>query len=157
MSHVVATLPVGEATPRPRRIDRWEWWGRALVLPYLLVFAIFVLYPVGYGLWLARHPQSYERLFDDPIFLRTAINTIVFIVVAINLKMVVAMVLSGFFVQNRGNDVAERYILHNAIESYRAALAYQEHCTAIGHEPLTEEEFARIKANRDALKARFGD
>jgi Family of unknown function (DUF5677) len=63
----------------------------------------------------------------------------------------------GFFVQNRGNDVAERYILHNAIESYRAALAYQEHCTAIGHEPLTEEEFARIKANRDALKARFGD
>ena len=63
----------------------------------------------------------------------------------------------GFFVQNHGNDVAERYILHNAIESYRAALAYQEHCTAIGHEPLTEEEFARIKANRDALKARFGD
>ena len=101
MSHVVATLPVGEATPRPRRIDRWEWWGRALVLPYLLVFAIFVLYPVGYGLWLARHPASYERLFDDPIFLRTAINTIVFIVVAINLKMLVAMVLSGFFVQNR--------------------------------------------------------
>jgi len=101
MSHVVATLPVGEATPRPRRIDRWEWWGRALVVPYLLVFAIFVLYPVGYGLWLARHPASYERLFDDPIFLRTAINTIVFIVVAINLKMLVAMVLSGFFVQNR--------------------------------------------------------
>jgi len=101
MSHVVATLPVGEATPRPRGINRWEWWGRALVLPYLLVFAIFVLYPVGYGLWLARHPDSYQRLFDDPIFLRTAINTIVFIVVAINLKMVVAMVLSGFFVQNR--------------------------------------------------------
>ena len=101
MSHVVATLPVGEATPRPRRIDRWEWWGRALVLPYLLVFAIFVLYPVGYGLWLARHPQSYERLFDDPIFLRTAINTIVFIVVAINLKMLIALVLSGFFIQSR--------------------------------------------------------
>ncbi|TMH03279.1 MAG: sugar ABC transporter permease [Betaproteobacteria bacterium] len=101
MNHVVATLPVGEATPHPRRIDRWEWWGRALVLPYVLVFAIFVLYPVGYGLWLARHPASYERLFDDPIFLRTAINTIVFIVVAINLKMLVAMVLSGFFVQNR--------------------------------------------------------
>jgi hypothetical protein len=63
----------------------------------------------------------------------------------------------GFFVRNHGNDVAERYILHNAIESYRAALAYQEHCTAISHEPLTKEEFARIKANRDALKARFGD
>jgi ABC-type sugar transport system permease subunit len=29
------------------------------VLPYLLVFVVFVLYPVGYGLWLARDPDSY--------------------------------------------------------------------------------------------------
>ena len=42
-----------------------------LVVPYLLVFVVFVLYPVGYGLWLARHPQSYVKLFDDPIFFRT--------------------------------------------------------------------------------------
>jgi len=82
-------------------VSRWEWWGRALVLPYLLVFVVFVLYPVGYGLWLARHPQSYVQLFDDPIFFRTAINTVIFLVVAINIKMVVAMVLSGFFVQSR--------------------------------------------------------
>ena len=100
MSHVLSAPAVGEVPPR-RSTNRWEWWGRALVLPYLLVFAIFVLYPVGYGLWLARHPDSYQRLFDDPIFLRTAINTIVFIVVAINLKMLIAMVLSGFFVQTR--------------------------------------------------------
>jgi multiple sugar transport system permease protein len=97
----VATLPVGEAAPRRRGVNRWELWGRMLVLPYVLVFAVFVLYPVCYGLWLARHPASYERLFDDPVFLRTAINTIVFIVVAINLKMLVAMVLSGFFIQKR--------------------------------------------------------
>ena len=50
-----------------------------------------MLYPVGYGLWLARHPASYVKLFDDPIFFRTAINTLVFLVVAINLKMVVAL------------------------------------------------------------------
>src|SRR5262249_34925573 len=103
MSHVLsATTPaVGEAAPRRRTANRWEWWGRALVLPYLLVFAVFVLYPVGYGLWLARPPESYQRLFDDPIFLRTAINTVVFIVVAINLKMLIALLLSGFFVQAR--------------------------------------------------------
>ena len=65
------------------------------------MFLVFVLYPVGYGLWLARHPSSYVQLFDDPIFLRTAINTVIFMVVAINLKMVVALVLSGFFVQKR--------------------------------------------------------
>ena len=101
MSHVLsATHAVGAAAQR-RSANRWEWWGRALVLPYLLVFAVFVLYPVGYGLWLARHPQSYQHLFEDPIFLRTVINTIVFIVVAINLKMLIALLLSGFFVQAR--------------------------------------------------------
>ena len=87
-------------TPR-RPPDRWQFWGRMLVLPYILVFLIFVLYPVGYGLWLARHPQSYVKLFEDPIFFRTVINTVVFLVVAINVKMVIALVLSGFFVQQR--------------------------------------------------------
>jgi multiple sugar transport system permease protein len=72
-----------------------------LVLPYLVVFVVFVLYPVGYGLWLARDPDSYRRLAADPIFFRTAVNTVVFLLVAINLKMVVALGLSGFFVQGR--------------------------------------------------------
>lgn len=87
--------------PAPRAPDRWQFWGRMLVLPYVLVFLIFVLYPVGYGLWLARHPQSYVRLFADPIFFRTVINTLVFVIVGINVKMVIALVLSGFFVQQR--------------------------------------------------------
>ena len=89
------------SAPAARPLSPWAFWGRVLVLPYLAVFLVFVLYPVGYGLWLARHPSSYERLFEDPIFLRTAINTVIFIVVAINLKMVVALALSGFFVQKR--------------------------------------------------------
>jgi multiple sugar transport system permease protein len=82
-------------------LTSWERWGRLMVLPYLVVFGVFVLFPVGYGLWLARHPESYVKLFDDPIFFRTAINTIVFLVVAINVKMIVALGLSGFFVQSR--------------------------------------------------------
>jgi multiple sugar transport system permease protein len=87
---------------RPRKpLGTWQLWGRLLVLPYLAVFAVFVLYPVCYGLWLARHPDSYVKLFDDPIFLRTAVNTVVFLVVAINLKMLVALGLSGFFVHER--------------------------------------------------------
>lgn len=72
-----------------------------MVVPYILVFLIFVLYPVCYGLWLARHPASYVALFDDPIFFRSAVNTFVFLMVAINLKMVVALALSGFFVMER--------------------------------------------------------
>ncbi|MDE2297252.1 MAG: sugar ABC transporter permease, partial [Burkholderiales bacterium] len=44
---------------------------------------------------------SYVRLFADPIFFRTVINTLVFVIVGINVKMVIALVLSGFFVQQR--------------------------------------------------------
>ncbi len=100
-----ATIATPGATSRPvSRVSRttsWEFWGRLLVVPYLVVFVVFVLYPVGYGLWLARSPASYEKLFDDPIFFRTVINTIIFLVVAVNLKMIVALGLSGFFVQSR--------------------------------------------------------
>jgi multiple sugar transport system permease protein len=86
---------------RAQGAGRWEWWGRILVIPYLIVFLVFVMYPVCYGLWLARHPESYVKLFDDPIFFRTAVNTLVFLVVAINVKMAVALFLSGFFVHGR--------------------------------------------------------
>jgi multiple sugar transport system permease protein len=91
----------GVAAPARKALSPWQFWGRAFVLPYLLVFVVLVLYPVGYGLWLARHPASYEKLFEDPIFFRSLVNTIVFLVVAINLKMLVALGLSGFFVQAR--------------------------------------------------------
>jgi multiple sugar transport system permease protein len=100
MSTTTMAAPTGAGLRKPG-VSPFVFWGRLLVVPYLLVFVVFVVYPVGYGLWLARHPQSYVKLFEDPIFFRTAINTVVFLVVAINVKMVVALVLSGFFVQTR--------------------------------------------------------
>ncbi len=72
-----------------------------MVIPYLLVFLAFVIYPVAYGLWLARHPHSYARLFADPIFLRTVVNTLIFLLVGVNIKMLIALGLSGFFVKSR--------------------------------------------------------
>jgi multiple sugar transport system permease protein len=99
MSSIASTV-TPSALPLPRS-DRWQRWGRLMVVPYLVIFLVFVLYPVCYGLWLARHPQSYVHLVEDPIFFRSVINTVLFLVVAINLKMVVALVLSGFFVQSR--------------------------------------------------------
>jgi multiple sugar transport system permease protein len=99
VSHVLAAAPAAPAVRKT--LSPWAWWGRALVVPFLLIFLIFVLYPVGYGLWLARHPASYAKLFDDPIFFRTAINTVIFVVVAVNIKMALALALSGFFVVQR--------------------------------------------------------
>ena len=90
--------------PAPRKsgnMTSWEKWGLILVIPYLLIFVVFVIYPVGYGLWLARHPESYTKLFADPIFFRTLVNTLIFVVVAVNVKMAVALFLSGFFLHTR--------------------------------------------------------
>jgi len=95
------TEPARPAGPVRRRLSPWQAWGLILLAPYVLVLLTFVLYPVGYGLWLARHPASYERLVDDPIFARSVVNTLIFLVVGINLKMLIALVLSGFFIQAR--------------------------------------------------------
>ena len=93
-----ASLPVH---PAGKSASSWQFWGRVFVVPYLLIFFVFVIYPVGYGLWLARHPDSYERLFADPIFFRTVVNTVIFVVVSVNLKMILALLLSGFFLNTR--------------------------------------------------------
>ncbi len=118
-----ATLPP-VVTPA-RTTSSWEFWGRWLVVPYLLIFLVFVLYPVCYGLWLARHPESYVKLFEDPIFFRTAVNTLVFLVVAINVKMVVALLLSGFFIQTRWwiKIVSALFILPWAVPSIPTILS----------------------------------
>jgi multiple sugar transport system permease protein len=84
-----------------RRLSSRELWGAAMLAPYVLIFAVFVLYPVSYGLWLARHPATYVALFKDPIFIRTVANTALFLAVAVNVKMVLALMLSGFFIQPR--------------------------------------------------------
>jgi multiple sugar transport system permease protein len=96
-----ATIPEPASRPPAKSLTQWELWGRLMVLPYLLIFVVFVLYPVCYGLWLARDPGNYVKLADDPIFFRTAINTVVFLVIAVNLKMMVALGLSGFFTHTR--------------------------------------------------------
>src|SRR5215468_9794619 len=99
----VAITATTQAPPAPagRAWVAAQFWGVALVAPYVLVFLVFVLYPVCYGFWIARRPESFVHLFEDPIFARSVVNTLVFLVVGINLKMVVALLLSDFFVQSR--------------------------------------------------------
>jgi multiple sugar transport system permease protein len=93
----------GIALPRSRFAFKssWQTWGAILIAPYVLVFLVFVLYPVTYGLWLARHPASYATLLDDPVFARTVVNTLIFLIIGVNLKLLLALFLSGFFVHER--------------------------------------------------------
>ena len=122
---LAAQPPDAPSRARAGGLSPWVLWGRLLVLPYLLIFLIFVLYPVGYGLWLARHPESYVKLFDDPIFFRTVVNTLVFLIVGINIKMVLALVLSGFFIRTQWwiKALAALFILPWALPSIPTILS----------------------------------
>lgn len=62
----------------------------------------------------------------------------------------------GIFISEHGEDTAERYLLHEAVESNRAAPGYQRHATRLGYEQLTAEELKDLRATEKALVARFG-
>lgn len=60
------------------------------------------------------------------------------------------------FLRSHGNEVAEKYLLHENIESYKIALLQNKHYEALGIEPVSEEKLNELKANRDDLISRFG-
>jgi len=98
----MATVAEYASSPAQRRGREPELtWGIILCIPYVAVFLLFVVYPVAYGLWLGSSPASYARIFSDPIYDRTAFNTAVFLAVAVNLKMIAALFVSGFFLNER--------------------------------------------------------
>src|SRR3984893_16563627 len=76
-------------------------WAIAFVLPYAAVFLAFAAYPVGYALWMGSQPSLYVDLIDDPLYLKTAVNTLLFAGLGVNLQMFLALLLSGFFVRPR--------------------------------------------------------
>ncbi|MCX6032067.1 MAG: DUF5677 domain-containing protein, partial [Chloroflexi bacterium] len=60
------------------------------------------------------------------------------------------------FIQQMGNDVAERYLLHNHIESYKAAQQYQNYFVRLGQDSIPEEELADLSSIYQQLVSRFG-
>lgn len=74
-------------------------WAIAFTVPYIILFLAFVAYPVAFGAWLGHAPHLYVELADDPIFQKTIVNTILYVGIAVNLKMFGALLLSGFFMR----------------------------------------------------------
>jgi multiple sugar transport system permease protein len=74
-------------------------WAVAFTIPYIALFMAFVAYPVVFGLWLGHNPSLYVELFEDPIYQRTVVNTILYVGIGVNLKMFGALLLSGFFMR----------------------------------------------------------
>jgi multiple sugar transport system permease protein len=106
MDATVGITPVEGDRPRMRRRFWCRGpqgsdinWALAFLVPYAAVFFLFVVYPVGYGLWLGHRPASYQALFNDPIYLRTVINTLIYLTIGVNLHLFGALLLSGFFMR----------------------------------------------------------
>src|SRR5260370_20283947 len=74
-------------------------WALAFCVPYALVFLVFVVYPVGFGIWMGDQPSLYVALCSDPMYIQPVINTALFLGIAVNLKLFLALLLSGFFMR----------------------------------------------------------
>lgn len=76
-------------------------WGTIMLFPFAILLVTIILYPFLYGLWLGRSPASYKALLENPVYLGTIRNTLFFLVVAVNTKMLLALALSALFVSRQ--------------------------------------------------------
>ena len=76
-------------------------WSIIFVIPYAALFVAFAIYPIGYALWMGSDPALYAELLSDPRYARAAVNTVLFVGLAVNLQMILALLLSGFFMRRR--------------------------------------------------------
>jgi multiple sugar transport system permease protein len=103
---IAARRPLDFGWPR---LPRWRGplhgsdlrWSVAFILPYAALFTAFALYPISYALWMGSNPKLYAALLADPRYVRAAINTALFVGLAVNTQMALALLLSGFFARRR--------------------------------------------------------
>lgn len=84
------TAAAGALSPRSRNVQ-----GLAFSLPLILLFLAFVVYPLYFEVTQALDRYTYEVLFNDPIYVQTIVNTLVYVGVAVNVKLFLALLLSG--------------------------------------------------------------
>lgn len=96
-----------EAAAEQARRHRWRGhlvgseyaWAVAFCVPYVVLFLAMIVYPVGFALWMGSAPDLYRSLFSDPIYLQSLVNTALYVGIAVNVKMVLALLLSGYFMR----------------------------------------------------------
>jgi multiple sugar transport system permease protein len=101
-------------------------WAIAFILPYAAVFFVFVVYPFGYALWMASQPSLYAELLADRSYLPAAVNTLLFVGLGVNVKMFLAVLLSGFFLCPRWwiRALLAMYVLPWAIATTQACVSF---------------------------------
>src|SRR3989441_7245254 len=139
------------ALNRPRR-RRWHRhlhgsesaWAIAFVVPYAAVFSAFVVYPIAYGLWMASDRSLYGELIASPFYVQAVVNTMLFVGVGVNVKMFLALLLSGFFMRRRWwiKALLPIYILPWALPAIPAFVSF--HWMLIGEEGLVDSALSAL-------------
>ena len=62
---------------------------------------VFVVYPLATRCGWPSKPALYSDLIADPLYLPTVVNTLLFVGLGVNVKMFLALLLSGFFMRRR--------------------------------------------------------
>jgi multiple sugar transport system permease protein len=114
----------------PMRRERWlrnTLLGLAFCSPLVLLFLLLVLYPILYMIYMGLDREIYTDIFGDPIFVQTLWNTAIFVGFAVNVKMVLALTMSGLFsVENRfARILSGLFLLPWAIPSLPGILAFR--------------------------------
>jgi multiple sugar transport system permease protein len=96
--------------------------GVLFVAPYLIVFAVLLVYPLGSGMWLSLHKadlfggsqfiaaENYSRLLRDAVFLKSVRNTCYFAVLTVP-----ALTLFGLGLALAFNDHSRRSSILRAL------------------------------------------
>ncbi len=109
----MTTDAAATATPRRSRFRRLGTterrnlrWGLTFISPWLIGFLVFGVFPIVYTFYLSltrysglREPiligaQNYQRLVADPLFWKSAYNTLYYTLLAVPIGVVVAMLLA---------------------------------------------------------------
>src|SRR5439155_10563708 len=119
-------------------------WAIAFVVPYAAVFFAFVVYPTVSALWMARDPALYRELIANPLYAQTVVNTALFVGLGVNVKMFLALLLSGFFMRRRWwiKALLPVYILPWALPSIPAFVSF--HWMLIGEEGFVDSVLSAV-------------
>jgi len=97
-----ATAAAESLSPRSRNVQ-----GLLFSFPLIALFLAFVAYPLYFEVTQALDRYTYEVLFSDPIYVQTVVNTIVYVGIAVNVKLFLALLLSGLL---ESDDRATRFL-----------------------------------------------
>lgn len=78
-----------------------RWWAICFLTPFAVVFLGLAVLPLAYELMIGASLDNYRRLLENPVYSRAVANTALFVVVAVNVKMLLALGVSGLLVAKR--------------------------------------------------------